>query len=110
MAGPPTRKRSEAAIKGFDTILNTLKKPPASIEVISQTREYILEIPAMLVDLKAEVDAVTKDYDLLDSLLYNYTAPDVKQRWHCYGLPHLIHSKIAEVLNSTGVLVTCSST
>jgi hypothetical protein len=33
-----TRKRSEAAIKGFDTILNTLKKPPASIEVISQTR------------------------------------------------------------------------
>ena len=95
-----TRKRSEAAIKGFDTILNTLKKPPASIEVISQTREYILEIPAMLVELKAEVDAVTKDYDLLDSLLYNYTAPDVKQRWHCYGLPHLIHSKIAEVPNT----------
>jgi dynein heavy chain len=68
------------------------------MRVCARSREYILEIPAMLVELKAEVDAVTKDYDLLDSLLYNYTAPDVKQRWHCYGLPHLIHSKIAEAI------------
>ena len=67
-----------------------------SIEAIASTREYILEIPTLLVDLKEEVDSVTKDYDLLDGLLYTYTNPDVKQRWHCYGLPHLIHAKIAE--------------
>jgi len=79
-------------------MLATLKKPPASIEAISQTREYILEIPELLIELQADVDSVTKDYDLLDGLLYAYTNPDVKQRWHCYGLPHLIHSKIGEAL------------
>ena len=93
-----TRKRCEAAIKGFDSIISTLKKPPASIEAIAQTREYIKEIPDTLVDLKAEVDSVTKDYDLLDGLYFSYTNADVKQRWHCFGLPHLIHSKIHEAL------------
>ena len=53
-------------------------------------REYMLEIRALLIDLKAEVDSVTKDYDLLDGLLYKYKAADVKIRWHCYGLPYLI--------------------
>ena len=50
----------------------------------------MLEIRALLIDLKAEVDSVTKDYDLLDGLLYKYKASDVKIRWHCYGLPYLI--------------------
>ena len=50
-----TRKRAEGAIKGFDSMLSTLKKPPASIEAIAQTREYIAEIPTLLIDLKAEV-------------------------------------------------------
>lgn len=93
-----TRKRADLAIKGFDSMLATLKKHPASIEAIAQTREYILEIPALLIDLKAEVDSVTKDYDLLDGLYYAYTNPDVKQRWQMYGLPHMINSKINEAV------------
>jgi dynein heavy chain len=91
-----TRKRTEDAVKGFDSMLGILKKPPANVEAIQQMREYMLEIPALLIDLKAEVDSVTKDYDLLDGLLYEYKASDVKIRWHCYGLPHLIFSKIHE--------------
>ena len=59
-----TRKRTEDAIKGFDSMLGILKKPPANVEAIQQMREYMLEIPALLIDLKAEVDSVTKDYDL----------------------------------------------
>jgi dynein heavy chain len=93
-----TRKRSEAAIKRYDSILATLKRQPASIEAIGQTREYIAELPDVLKELKEEVDSVSRDYDLLDGLFYAYTNPDVKQRWHCYGLPHEIHGRIATAL------------
>jgi hypothetical protein len=56
-----TRKRTEDAVKGFDSMLGILKKAPANVEAIQQMREYMLEIPALLIDLKTEVNSVKKD-------------------------------------------------
>lgn len=89
-----TRKQAENAIKAFEDIFSVLKKSPADIEGIAETREFIAEIPSKLPELKAQVDHVTKDYELLDNLFFQYTNADVKQRWYCYGLPHVIYDKI----------------
>lgn len=68
---------------------------PQSIEHLYEIRDFAAQVPDMVEDLKADIQVMWLEYDLLDSFFYNLSDNQFTMKWKAYAWPHQIMVRLS---------------
>jgi dynein heavy chain len=90
-------KLSSIVTNNFSLIQQRLKEKPSKIEELTELREYMKTIPAIVKAQEAELQDMLHNYDLLEKYKIELPNEDFKARWNAFSWP----IKIEEMVESS---------
>ncbi|XP_033164520.1 dynein heavy chain 1, axonemal [Drosophila mauritiana] len=68
---------------------------PISIEHLYEIRDFAQTVPDLVDELKADIQVMWLEYDLLDSFFYNLSDHQFAMKWNVYAWPHQIMVRLS---------------
>ncbi|XP_068151662.1 dynein axonemal heavy chain 1 [Drosophila tropicalis] len=68
---------------------------PTSIEHLYEIRDYALTVPEVVEQLRADIQIMWLEYDLLDSFFYNISDHQFAMKWNAFAWPHQITVRLS---------------
>ena len=95
-----TKATCDELMKRYDTCSRTLREECNDIEAVTQLKEYIQELPAVVTEFDQDIHKALQSYELLDEYKFEYAKDDTKRRWAIYGIPLKISQGLDYANNS----------
>lgn len=92
-------KLSSIVTNNFTLIQQRLKEKPSKIEELTELREYIKTIPAIVKSQEGELQDMLSNYEMLEKYKIELPNEDFKARWNAFSWP----AKIEELVESANV-------
>ncbi|KAH8404906.1 hypothetical protein KR222_010181, partial [Zaprionus bogoriensis] len=71
-------------------VFHKIAMRPVSIEHLFEIRDFALTVPDVVNDLRADIQVMWLEYDMLDSFFYNLTDHQFAMKWNAFAWPHQI--------------------
>jgi dynein heavy chain len=81
----------------FHQMQQRLKERPTKIEESKELREYIKTIPEVCRAQSDKIEAMLRDYDVLEKFKYELSNEDFKSRWNTFAWPGRIDDIVKQV-------------
>ncbi|XP_073821219.1 sterile affecting ciliogenesis [Musca autumnalis] len=76
-------------------IYNRINEKPQSIEHLYEIRNFALTIPELVDQLRADIQVMWLEYDMLDSFFYNLPDHQFAMKWEAYAWPKQILDRLS---------------
>ncbi|XP_005175048.1 dynein axonemal heavy chain 1 isoform X2 [Musca domestica] len=76
-------------------IYNRINEKPQSIEHLFDIRNFALTIPELVEQLRADIQIMWLEYDMLDSFFYNLPDHQFAMKWEAYAWPKQILDRLS---------------
>ncbi|XP_030377622.1 dynein heavy chain 1, axonemal [Scaptodrosophila lebanonensis] len=86
---------NDALLERCLDMYNKISERPISIEHLYEIRDYALTVPALVDQLRADIQIMWLEYDLLDSFFYNLSDHQFVMKWNVYAWPHQIMQRLS---------------
>ncbi|XP_017119990.1 dynein heavy chain 1, axonemal [Drosophila elegans] len=86
---------NEALLDRCLEVFRRIAERPISIEHLYEIRDFALTVPDVVDELKADIQVMWLEYDLLDSFFYNLSDHQFAMKWNVYAWPHQIMVRLS---------------
>ncbi|XP_053958749.1 dynein axonemal heavy chain 1 [Anastrepha ludens] len=70
---------------------------PQSIEHLYEIRDFAATVPEVVEQLRADIQIMWLEYEMLDSFFYNLSDTQFSMKWEVYAWPHNITSRLSNL-------------
>ncbi|KAH8377110.1 hypothetical protein KR093_003522, partial [Drosophila rubida] len=81
---------NELILEHCQEVFHHIAMRPVSIEHLFEIRDFSLTVPDIVDDIRAEIQVMWLEYDMLDSFFYNLSDHQFAMKWNAYAWPHQI--------------------
>lgn len=81
---------TENIIERCQEVFHKIALRPVSIEHLFEIRDFALTVPDIVEHLRADIQVLWLEYDLLDSFFYNLSDHQFAMKWNAFAWPHQI--------------------
>ncbi|XP_030556130.1 dynein heavy chain 1, axonemal [Drosophila novamexicana] len=81
---------NEQIVERCMEVFNKIAVRPISIEHLFEIRDFALTVPDVVDQLRADIQVMWLEYDLLDSFFYNLSDHQFAMKWNAFAWPHQI--------------------
>lgn len=86
IAGRATSAAYDISAK-FGEITERMRREPANIEELTETKKYISEIGITIEKLKKEIDTAMRTYEICGEFNHEFSNKDLDDKWALFGAP-----------------------
>ncbi|XP_064554275.1 dynein axonemal heavy chain 1 [Drosophila montana] len=86
---------NEQVVERCQEVFNKIAVRPISIEHLFEIRDFSLTVPDVVDQLRADIQVMWLEYDLLDSFFYNLSDHQFAMKWNAYAWPHQIMMRLS---------------
>ncbi|EDW03017.1 dynein axonemal heavy chain 1 [Drosophila grimshawi] len=86
---------NELLLERCQDVFHKIDVRPISIEHLYEIRDYGLIVPDIVEQLRADIQIMWLEYDMLDSFFYNLSDHQFAMKWNAYAWPHQILMRLA---------------
>ncbi|XP_017152196.1 dynein heavy chain 1, axonemal [Drosophila miranda] len=76
-------------------VFNKIAERPISIEHLYSIRDFAATVPDVVDQLRADIQIMWLEYDLLDSFFYNLSDHQFAMKWNVFAWPHQIMVRLS---------------
>ena len=88
------RNQADLVCDEFKTVARKLYDNPNGVEELTEQREYMKTLPAILIDKQELINKAMLDYELIEEFYYSISVDDFNAKWSCIGWPGKIEQQI----------------
>ncbi|ALC38358.1 CG14651 [Drosophila busckii] len=86
---------NEAIVERCQEVFAKIAVRPMSIEHLYEIRDFGLTVPDLVDQLRADIQVMWLEYELLDSFFYNLSDFQFAMKWNAYAWPHQILMRLS---------------
>ncbi|EDW63520.1 dynein axonemal heavy chain 1 [Drosophila virilis] len=86
---------NEQIVERCMEVFNKIAVRPMSIEHLFEIRDFALTVPDVVDQLRADIQVMWLEYDLLDSFFYNLSDHQFAMKWNAFAWPHQILMRLS---------------
>ncbi|KAH8296408.1 hypothetical protein KR054_005747 [Drosophila jambulina] len=86
---------NDAILERCSEMYRKINERPNSIEHLYEIRDFALQVPDLVEELKADIQVMWLEYDLLDSFFYNLSDHQFVMKWKAFAWPHQIMVRLS---------------
>ncbi|KAM8717417.1 hypothetical protein ACLKA7_004159 [Drosophila subpalustris] len=81
---------NELLVERCQEVFHKIAMRPVSIEHLFEIRDYAQKVPDIVDDIRADIQVMWLEYDMLDSFFYNLSDHQFAMKWNAFAWPHQI--------------------